>query len=200
MNPTSTHPHIKEAAKRAIDDNFTFYTPVPGYMSLRKAIATISRPPTASTSLPNRSWCQTEPTGTLQRCASTRQSWRRSDHTHSGMVSYVGDGQNWPKHQRARARRNRTGFQDHSRTARSGNNPRTRLMILCSPPTPRQRVILIRNFRTRRCDQPSPADHCHRRRDSISTSISPQLHLAFGLPENRRPHSSDQRRIESLRQ
>lgn len=34
-----TPDHIKEAAKRAIDDNFTFYTPVPGYMSLRKAIA-----------------------------------------------------------------------------------------------------------------------------------------------------------------
>lgn len=30
---------IKEAAKKAIDDNFTFYSPVPGYMSLRKAIA-----------------------------------------------------------------------------------------------------------------------------------------------------------------
>ncbi|WP_289737156.1 pyridoxal phosphate-dependent aminotransferase [Paramuribaculum intestinale] len=35
----NTPAHIKEAAKRAIDDNFTFYTPVPGYMSLRKAIA-----------------------------------------------------------------------------------------------------------------------------------------------------------------
>lgn len=34
-----TPEHIKEAAKRAIDDNFTFYTPVAGYMSLRKAIA-----------------------------------------------------------------------------------------------------------------------------------------------------------------
>lgn len=34
-----TPDHIKEAAKRAIDENFTFYTPVPGYMSLRKAIA-----------------------------------------------------------------------------------------------------------------------------------------------------------------
>lgn len=33
-----TPDHIKEAAKRAIDENFTFYTPVPGYMSLRKAI------------------------------------------------------------------------------------------------------------------------------------------------------------------
>lgn len=31
--------HIKEAAKKAIDDNFTFYTPVPGYMSLRKAVS-----------------------------------------------------------------------------------------------------------------------------------------------------------------
>lgn len=34
-----TPQHIKEAAKKAIDDNFTFYTPVPGYLSLRKAIA-----------------------------------------------------------------------------------------------------------------------------------------------------------------
>ncbi len=30
---------IKEAAKHAIDDNYTFYTPVAGYLSLRKAIA-----------------------------------------------------------------------------------------------------------------------------------------------------------------
>lgn len=30
--------HIKEAAKRAIDENFSRYTPVPGYMSLRQAI------------------------------------------------------------------------------------------------------------------------------------------------------------------
>ena len=34
-----TPDHIKKAAKKAIDDNFTFYTPVAGYMSLRKAIA-----------------------------------------------------------------------------------------------------------------------------------------------------------------
>ncbi|MDE5688021.1 MAG: pyridoxal phosphate-dependent aminotransferase [Paramuribaculum sp.] len=35
----NTPDHIKAAAKQAIDDNFTFYTPVAGYMSLRKAIA-----------------------------------------------------------------------------------------------------------------------------------------------------------------
>ena len=35
----NTPDHIKAAAQRAIDDNFSFYTPVPGYMSLRKAIA-----------------------------------------------------------------------------------------------------------------------------------------------------------------
>lgn len=35
----NTPDHIKAAAKTAIDENFTFYTPVPGYMSLRKAIA-----------------------------------------------------------------------------------------------------------------------------------------------------------------
>lgn len=34
-----TPDHIKEAAKQAVDQNFTFYTPVPGYLSLRKAIA-----------------------------------------------------------------------------------------------------------------------------------------------------------------
>ena len=33
-----TPDHIKDAAKKAIDDNFSFYSPVPGYMDLRKAI------------------------------------------------------------------------------------------------------------------------------------------------------------------
>lgn len=33
-----TPQHIKDAAKKAIDDNFSFYTPVPGYLSLRQAI------------------------------------------------------------------------------------------------------------------------------------------------------------------
>ncbi|MCH5247272.1 MAG: pyridoxal phosphate-dependent aminotransferase [Muribaculaceae bacterium] len=35
----NTPQHIKEAAEKAIRENFTFYSPVPGYMSLRKAIA-----------------------------------------------------------------------------------------------------------------------------------------------------------------
>jgi aspartate aminotransferase len=34
-----TPAHIKAAAVKAIEENFTFYTPVPGYMTLRKAIA-----------------------------------------------------------------------------------------------------------------------------------------------------------------
>ncbi len=33
-----TPDHIKAAAIRAIEDNYSFYTPVPGYLSLRKAI------------------------------------------------------------------------------------------------------------------------------------------------------------------
>jgi aspartate aminotransferase len=33
-----TPDHIKEAARKAIDDNFSFYSPVPGYPDLRKAI------------------------------------------------------------------------------------------------------------------------------------------------------------------
>lgn len=36
----NTPDHIKQAAIKAVEDNFSFYTPVPGYMSLRKAIAT----------------------------------------------------------------------------------------------------------------------------------------------------------------
>lgn len=34
----TTPEHIKTAAKQAIDDNFSFYSPVPGYLPLRKAI------------------------------------------------------------------------------------------------------------------------------------------------------------------
>ena len=34
-----TPQHIKDAAKKAIDAGFTFYTPVPGYLDLRQAIA-----------------------------------------------------------------------------------------------------------------------------------------------------------------
>ncbi len=34
-----TPDHIKDAAKKAIDDNFSFYPPVPGYPDLKKAVA-----------------------------------------------------------------------------------------------------------------------------------------------------------------
>ena len=33
-----TPDHIKTAAKQAVDDNFSFYSPVPGYLSLRQAV------------------------------------------------------------------------------------------------------------------------------------------------------------------
>ncbi len=35
----ATPNHIKEAAKKAIDDNFSFYSPVTGFLDLRKAIS-----------------------------------------------------------------------------------------------------------------------------------------------------------------
>src|SRR3954468_23638289 len=35
-----TPEHIKEAAKKAIDDNFSHYTPVAGYPELREAVCT----------------------------------------------------------------------------------------------------------------------------------------------------------------
>ena len=34
----NTPDHIKEAAKKAVDDNFSRYSPVPGYPALREAI------------------------------------------------------------------------------------------------------------------------------------------------------------------
>jgi aspartate aminotransferase len=34
----NTPDHIKAAAKKAVDDNFSFYSPVPGYLDLRQAI------------------------------------------------------------------------------------------------------------------------------------------------------------------
>ena len=34
----NTPDHIKEAAKKAIDENYSRYSPVPGYIELRKAI------------------------------------------------------------------------------------------------------------------------------------------------------------------
>ena len=36
----STPQHIKEAAKQAVDNNFSYYSPVPGFPELRKAIST----------------------------------------------------------------------------------------------------------------------------------------------------------------
>ena len=35
----NTPDHIKEAAKKAIDENYSRYSPVPGYADLRNAIA-----------------------------------------------------------------------------------------------------------------------------------------------------------------
>lgn len=35
----NTPEHIKDAAKKAIDDNFSHYSPVPGYLSLREAVS-----------------------------------------------------------------------------------------------------------------------------------------------------------------
>ena len=45
----NTPDHIKQAAKMAIDENYSRYSPVPGYPDLRQAIA------------PRRYWCLTVP-------------------------------------------------------------------------------------------------------------------------------------------
>ena len=36
----NTPDHIKDAAKKAVDENYSRYSPVPGYPELRKAIVT----------------------------------------------------------------------------------------------------------------------------------------------------------------
>ena len=45
---------IKEAAKRAIDENYSRYTPVPGYLSLREAICEKLRRDNGVEYLPHR--------------------------------------------------------------------------------------------------------------------------------------------------
>jgi aspartate aminotransferase len=38
VNPILTHPILKEAAKKAIDENYSTYSPVDGYLELKEAI------------------------------------------------------------------------------------------------------------------------------------------------------------------
>ena len=102
----NTPEHIKEAAKRAIDDNFTFYTPVPGYMSLRKAIAA---------NLKDTDGVDFAPEQIV--VSNGAKSRRRSHHPYSRMGKLCGDGQAGRRHQRARACRHRAGLQDHPETA-----------------------------------------------------------------------------------
>jgi len=52
-----TPQHIKDAAKKAIDENFSFYTPVPGYLSLRKAICNKLKKENNLTYLPEQIVC-----------------------------------------------------------------------------------------------------------------------------------------------
>lgn len=52
-----TPKHIKEAAKKAIEDNFSFYTPVSGYMSLREAICRKLKNENQLTYTPNQIIC-----------------------------------------------------------------------------------------------------------------------------------------------
>jgi aspartate aminotransferase len=38
-----TPEHVKEAAKKAVDENYSYYTPVSGYPELRKALIHLTR-------------------------------------------------------------------------------------------------------------------------------------------------------------
>lgn len=56
----NTPEHIKEAAKKAVDNNFSKYSPVPGYMDLREAIAAKLKTRTALIILQTRFLCLME--------------------------------------------------------------------------------------------------------------------------------------------
>jgi len=60
-----TPDHIKEAAKKAVDDNFTFYTPVPGYLDVREAICEKFRRDNKLDYTPNQIVCSTGAKQTL---------------------------------------------------------------------------------------------------------------------------------------
>ncbi|MFR9166198.1 MAG: pyridoxal phosphate-dependent aminotransferase [Dysgonomonas sp.] len=52
-----TPQHIKEAAKKAIDENYSFYTPVTGYLSLRQAVCNKLKKENNLDYLPNQIVC-----------------------------------------------------------------------------------------------------------------------------------------------
>lgn len=57
----NTPDHIKEAAKKAVDDNFSRYSPVPGYPALRNAIVAKLKMKTDWTILQRKFLVPTEP-------------------------------------------------------------------------------------------------------------------------------------------
>ena len=57
----NTPDHIKEAAKKAIDNNFSRYSPVPGYPDLRKAMVEKLRMRMPLITPQTRFWSATEP-------------------------------------------------------------------------------------------------------------------------------------------
>ena len=56
-----TPDHIKAAAKKAIDDNFSFYPPVAGFPDLKKAISEKFKGKITWIIHPNRCWFHAEP-------------------------------------------------------------------------------------------------------------------------------------------
>ena len=163
----NTPAHIKEAAKRAIDDNFTFYTPVPGYMSLRKAIADNLKATDGVDFAPEQIVVSNGAKQAL--CNAVLALVNPGDEViipTPAWVSYVemvklAEGTNVLVPAGIEQ-----DFKITPAQLEAAITPRTRLMILCSPSNPtRQRVFSSGTSGTRRCDQPSPADHCHRRRD-----------------------------------
>ena len=92
--------HIKEAAKRAVDENYSRYTPVPGYLSLRKAICeklerenNISFTPEQIVVGAGVEYLQRRQAGALQRTSGHNQSRRRGDCPHACMGQLCGDGE-----------------------------------------------------------------------------------------------------------
>ena len=86
----NTPDHIKEAAKKAIDENYSRYSPVPGYPALKNAIAAKLKNENGLDYKPSQILCSN---GAKQSvCNASHQLWRRGDNTCSLLGKLPSDG------------------------------------------------------------------------------------------------------------
>lgn len=133
----NTPDHIKEAAKQAIDDNYSRYSPVPGYAALREAIVTKLKNENGLDYLPSQIVCSN---GAKQSvCNAVMALIGEGDEViipAPYWVSYpqmvlMADGK--PVYVEATIEQN---FKITPEQLEAAITPRTRALILCSPSNP----------------------------------------------------------------